>query len=80
MLNFSFLKSSASMIFHYIKFDYMYYLPFKKKLVAELTSTGGIVKNFPANNNIKILLKVNEIITYINENNIILINYYLSWV
>ena len=61
------------------EFHYIYFLPWKNQLVPELTSAGGIVKNFPATNNIKILLKVNEIIDYIKANNITLIHCHLPW-
>jgi len=61
------------------EFHYIYFLPWKNQLVPELTSGGGIVNNLPATNNIKILLSVNEIIAYIEDNNITLIHCHLPW-
>jgi glycosyltransferase involved in cell wall biosynthesis len=61
------------------EFHYIFFLPWKNQLVPELISAGGIVKNFPATNNIKILLQVNEIFDYIKTNKITLIHCHLPW-
>jgi glycosyltransferase involved in cell wall biosynthesis len=60
-------------------FHYIYFLPWKNQLVAELELAGGIVSNFPAENNLQIIFKFNEIIRYIRKYNIQLIHCHLPW-
>jgi glycosyltransferase involved in cell wall biosynthesis len=60
-------------------FHYIYFLPWKNQLVAELEQTGGIVSNVSAVNNLQIILKFNKIISYIRKNNIQIIHCHLPW-
>jgi glycosyltransferase involved in cell wall biosynthesis len=60
-------------------FHYIYFLPWKNQLVAELELAGGIVTNSPAINNLRIIFKFNEIIRYIKQNNIQIIHCHLPW-
>lgn len=60
-------------------FHYIYFLPWKNQLVAELELAGGIVSNSPAINNLRIIFKFNEIIRYIKQNNIQIIHCHLPW-
>jgi len=60
-------------------FHYIYFLPWKNQLVAELELAGGIVSNVPAENNLQIIFKFNEIIRYIRKYNIQLIHCHLPW-
>jgi glycosyltransferase involved in cell wall biosynthesis len=60
-------------------FHYIYFLPWKNQLVAELELAGGIVSNVPAINNLRIIFKFNEIIRYIKQHNILIIHCHLPW-
>ena len=60
-------------------FHYIYFLPWKNQLVAELEQACGIVSNFSAVNNLQIILKFNKIISYIRKNNIQIIHCHLPW-
>ena len=60
-------------------FHYIYFLPWKNQLVAELEQAGGIVSNVSAVNNLQIILKFNKIISYIRKNNIQIIHCHLPW-
>ena len=60
-------------------FHYIYFLPWKNQLVAELELAGGIVSNSPAINNLRIIFNFNEIIRYIKQNNIQIIHCHLPW-
>ena len=60
-------------------FHYIYFLPWKNQLVAELKLAGGIVSNSPAINNLRIIFKFNEIIRYIKQHNIQIIHCHLPW-
>ena len=60
-------------------FHYIYFLPWKNQLVAELELAGGIVSNFPAVNNLRIIFKFNEIIRYIKKHDIQIIHCHLPW-
>jgi glycosyltransferase involved in cell wall biosynthesis len=60
-------------------FHYIYFLPWKNQLVAELELAGGIVSNSPAINNLRIIFKFNVIIRYIKQNNIQIIHCHLPW-
>ncbi|MEO8414731.1 MAG: glycosyltransferase [Ginsengibacter sp.] len=60
-------------------FHYIYFLPWKDQMVKGLQDGGGIVKNFPAGNNIKMALQTRKIIKYIRSNNIQLLHCHLPW-
>ena len=60
-------------------FHYIFFLPWKNQLVAELELAGGIVSNSPAINNLSIIFKFNEIFRYIKQNNIQIIHCHLPW-
>ena len=61
------------------EFHFIYFLPWKNQMVAGLQEAGGIVKNFPAKNNIVIILQLRKIINYIKLNKIDLIHCHLPW-
>ena len=61
------------------EFHYIYFLPWKNSMVEGLKRAGGKVVNFPAKNNIYILLQVRKIIAYVRKNNIELIHCHLPW-
>lgn len=61
------------------EFHYIYFLPWKNQMVAGLEAGGGIVKNFPAGNNIKIALQTKKIIKYIKANKIDMLHCHLPW-
>ncbi len=60
-------------------FHYIYFLPWKNQLVAELELAGGIVSNVPAVNNLQIIFKFIEIFRYIKINDIQIIHCHLPW-
>jgi glycosyltransferase involved in cell wall biosynthesis len=60
-------------------FHYIYFLPWKNQLVADLELARGLVSNFPAVNNLRIIFKFNEIIRYIKKHDIQIIHCHLPW-
>lgn len=61
------------------QFHCIYFLPWKDQMVAGIKNNGGIVENFSASNNIKIMLQVRKIAAYIKEHNIKLVHCHLPW-
>lgn len=61
------------------EFHYIYYLPWKDQMVPGLEQAGAKVKNIPARNNIRIMLKTGEVIRYIKEHGIELVHCHLPW-
>ena len=61
------------------EFHYIYFLPWKNQMVKGLQDAGGVVKNFPAGNNIKIALQTGKIIKYMRSNNIQMLHCHLPW-
>jgi L-malate glycosyltransferase len=61
------------------EFHYIYFLPWKDQLVAELKANGGRVTCLPANNNIQLVMQVGRVVKYIRENKIDLIHAHLPW-
>ncbi|RYG28092.1 MAG: glycosyltransferase, partial [Chitinophagaceae bacterium] len=61
------------------EFHYIYFLPWKDQMVEGIEENGGVVNNFPANNNISIMLQVKKIVRYIRENKIQLVHCHLPW-
>ena len=57
----------------------IYFLPWKNQLVEEIKAAGGMVQNFPAANNISILLQAFKISRFIKDNKIQLIHCHLPW-
>ena len=60
-------------------FHYIYFLPWKNQMVEGIEQAGGKVTNFPAKNNLFILLQIIPIIRYIRKNKIELIHCHLPW-
>ena len=60
-------------------FHCIYFLPWKNQLADEIIAAGGIVKNIPAVNNIRILLQAFRIARYLKDNKIQLIHCHLPW-
>jgi glycosyltransferase involved in cell wall biosynthesis len=61
------------------EFHYIYFLPWKHQMVEGIRKEGGIVTNFSASNNIRIMMKYRQILEYIHNNNIDLIHCHLPW-
>jgi glycosyltransferase involved in cell wall biosynthesis len=61
------------------RFHYIYFLPWKNQVVADIQQAGGTVVNMPANNNLQILRKVRQIAAYIKRHNIQVIHCHLPW-
>lgn len=61
------------------EFHYIYFLPWKDQMVEGIRTRGGIVQNFPAKNNIVILLQAFKIVRYVRKHNIQLIHCHLPW-
>ncbi len=61
------------------EFHFIYFLPWKNQMVAGIEANGGIVKIFPATNNIRIITQVPKIIDYIKKNEIKLVHCHLPW-
>jgi len=61
------------------EFHYIYFLPWKNQMVQGIEKAGGKVVNFPAKNNLLILLKIPSLIRYIRTNKIELIHCHLPW-
>jgi L-malate glycosyltransferase len=60
-------------------FHYIFFLPWKNQLVAELELMDGIVSNFPAVNNLRIIFQFKKLICYIKHHNIQIIHCHLPW-
>ena len=61
------------------EFHYIYFLPWKDQMVNQIKDAGGIIHCFEAINNIEIFRKVKDIIAYIKQNEIKLIQCHLPW-
>ncbi|WP_240410109.1 glycosyltransferase [Flavisolibacter nicotianae] len=60
-------------------FHYIYFLPWKHQMVAEIEAAGGKVTCLPAKNNLEILRQVFRIVQYVRQNGIRLIHCHLPW-
>jgi L-malate glycosyltransferase len=60
-------------------FHYLYFLPWKDQLVSALTTHGGIVTCFPANNNMELIFNVSKVVRYIKDHHIHVIHAHLPW-
>ncbi len=61
------------------EFHFIYFLPWKNQMVSGIEANGGIVKIFPATNNIRIITQVPKIIDYIKKHEIKLVHCHLPW-
>lgn len=61
------------------EFHYIYFLPWKNQMVADIEKAGGTVVCMPAKNNIRIMLKARQIAAYVRKHNIQLIHCHLPW-
>jgi len=61
------------------EFHYIYFLPWKNQMVKEIKQNGGKVTCLPAKNNIKLLTRYKQIISYCKQNQIDLIHAHLPW-
>lgn len=68
------LHSTAAFEFHYI-----YFLPWKNQVVAEIEQGGGKVTCIRANNNIQLILRVKNVVDYIKEHDIDIVHAHLPW-
>jgi L-malate glycosyltransferase len=60
-------------------FHYIYFLPWKYQMVAEIEQAGGKVTCLPAKNNLGIMRRVFQIVSYVRQHNIKLIHCHLPW-
>jgi glycosyltransferase involved in cell wall biosynthesis len=60
-------------------FHYIYFLPWKDQMVAEIKKEGGTVTCLSAKNNFEILLQAGKLMQYIKNHNIQLIHCHLPW-
>ena len=61
------------------EFHYIYFLPWKNQMVEEIKQVGGKVTCLDAGNNIKLLLRFNDVAEYCKANKIELIHAHLPW-
>lgn len=61
------------------EFHYIYFLPWKNQMVGEIGEAGGVITCFEANNNIRLMLRVADIIAYSLKHEIVLIHCHLPW-
>jgi len=61
------------------EFHFIYFLPWKNQMVAGIEAEQGKVTSMPANNNLRIMMKVPEIIRYVKQHKIDLIHAHLPW-
>jgi glycosyltransferase involved in cell wall biosynthesis len=61
------------------EFHYIYFLPWKNQMVEGLEKAGGTVHNFPAKNNLVIMLQARKIANYIRKHKIELVHCHLPW-
>lgn len=61
------------------RFHYIYFLPWKHQMVAEIEQAGGRVTCLPAKNNLGIMRRVFQIVSYVRQHNIQLIHCHLPW-
>jgi L-malate glycosyltransferase len=61
------------------EFHYIYFLPWKNQMVGSIRSNGGEVICVAANNNLRLMLKTNDVVHYVRKNNIQLIHAHLPW-
>lgn len=61
------------------EFHYIYFLPWKNQMVEGIAHEGGIVVNYPATNNVKLLLQARKVVSYIKAHKIDLIHCHLPW-
>lgn len=61
------------------EFHYIYFLPWKYQMVEGIRAEGGTVTNFPASNNIRIMMQYRRVLDYIKKNRIQLIHCHLPW-
>ena len=60
-------------------FHYIYFLPWKDQMVESIEEFGGKVNCFSSNDNIRLLLKYKEVITYCRDHHIDVIHCHLPW-
>lgn len=61
------------------EFHYIYFLPWKDQMVQGIREAGGKVTNFPARNNVALILQVPKLIRYCKTNKVELIHCHLPW-
>lgn len=61
------------------EFHYIYFLPWKDQMVGALANAGGKVSCLSANNNLALIRKYDQVVKYINENQIDIIHAHLPW-
>ena len=61
------------------EFHFIYFLPWKNQMVAEIETNGGEVACLSAKNNIQLMGKAFQVIVYCKQNDIDLIHCHLPW-
>jgi len=61
------------------EFHYIYFLPWKNQVAGELERSKGVVTCMPAGNNLKIMMKLGDIVDYIRKNQIDIVHCHLPW-
>jgi len=61
------------------EFFYIYFLPWKDQMADAIRTNGGKVECFRASNNIRIILRMRDVIRYIRKHHIQLIHCHLPW-
>jgi L-malate glycosyltransferase len=61
------------------EFHFIYFLPWKNQMVESIRSNGGEVFCIAANNNFRLMLKINDVVRYVRDNKIQLIHAHLPW-
>lgn len=61
------------------EFFYIYFLPWKDQMVEAIRAGSGTVACFSASNNIKIILRVRDVVAYIRQHKIQVIHCHLPW-
>lgn len=61
------------------QFHYIYFLPWKDHMVAQIRENGGTVSCLSAKNNFQIFRKINQIKAYVLKHNIQVIHCHLPW-
>jgi glycosyltransferase involved in cell wall biosynthesis len=61
------------------EFHYIYFLPWKDQMVNEIVTAGGKVTCLAASDNIKLMLKVGQVVHYVREHKIEIIHAHLPW-
>lgn len=63
----------------YFNFQFLYFLPWKNQLVADLQINGGTVTCMPAGSNFAMLLKIPALVRWLKQEQVDLVHAHLPW-